>query len=93
MIRAIVTLLVLGFVGMTVLGLLFGLVAPLRTGRGVPDPASREPDEGDRGQGETAAREVTPDAEEDPATTRRVVPRMAFREPAPDRWRTSIPSL
>jgi hypothetical protein len=29
MIRAIVTLLVLGFVGMTVLGLLFGLVAPL----------------------------------------------------------------
>ncbi len=63
MIRAIVTLLVLGFVGMTVLGLLFGLVAPL------------------------------PDAEGDPATTRRVVPRMAFREPAPDRWRTSIPSL
>lgn len=29
MIRAIVTLLVLGFVGMSVLGLLFGLLAPL----------------------------------------------------------------
>lgn len=29
MIRAIVTLLILGFVGMAVLGLLFGLLAPL----------------------------------------------------------------